>query len=170
MKKYILFIICFMFISATHIPDDCFLSSSPYIPDYIIGQEFGNLGHKGIDYSIPVGTEIYADLDGIVIIEENNARVYGRYLMILHPDGYASLYAHLSAFKIKAGEKVYAGQLIALSGGDPNDDIDGDGWSTGAHLHYEIRQRNHIDNTLYNIDPIEYLESIYKVCNLAVKE
>lgn len=167
MKKYLLFLVALALISLTHIQKECFVYSSlPTIPDFVIGQEFGNLGHRGVDYSVSVGTNIYADLDGIVIVEEDNARVYGRYLMIMHPDGYASLYAHLSAFKVKTGEKVYSGQLIALSGGDPNDDIDGDGWSSGAHLHFEVREKDYIYNVLYTVDPIKYLESIYAQCSL----
>jgi len=84
--------------------------------------------------------------------------VYGRFVMLLHCDGYLSLYGHLSQIKVKFGEIVHAGQLIGLSGGDPCDNIDGDGWSSGAHLHFEVRVPGHLDNNLYNIDPLKYLE------------
>ena len=78
--------------------------------------------------------------------------------MLLHCDGYLSLYAHLSAFSVDFGDIVHSGDLIALSGGDPDDEIDGDGWSSGAHLHFEVREPGHLDNNLYNIDPLEYLK------------
>jgi murein DD-endopeptidase MepM/ murein hydrolase activator NlpD len=112
----------------------------------------------GVDYDVPVGTSVYAVMDGIVIRAEDYGRVYGRYLMLLHCDGYMSLYAHLSAFRVKFGDIVNSGALIALSGGDPCDNIDGDGWSSGAHLHFEVRVPGHLDNNLYNTDPLKYLE------------
>ena len=126
--------------------------------DAPIGQSFGHLGHVGTDFIVPVGTEVYAAMDGIVIRAEDYGRVYGRYLMLLHCDGYLSLYAHLSAFSVNFGDIVHSGDLIALSGGDPDDEIDGDGWSSGAHLHFEVREPGHLDNNLYNIDPLEYLK------------
>lgn len=113
----------------------------------------------GIDFNVPVGTDVYADLCGVVVTATVTTKVYGRYLMLEHPDGYVSLYAHLSEFKVKKGEWVFAGQLIALSGGDPKDNIDGDGWSAGAHLHWEVRVPGHLNNNLYNIDPMKYLMS-----------
>jgi len=133
--------------------------SYPTISDATISQEFGYLGHVGIDFFVPVGTEVYADLAGVVIQEVDDARCYGRYLTIKHIDGNKSLYAHLSEFKVKIGSWVRGGQLIALSGGDPNDNIDGDGWSNAAHLHWEVRVKEHLDNNLYNIDPLKYLLS-----------
>lgn len=134
---------------------------SPFYPtceDAVISQEFGNKGHVGIDFFVPVGTPVYAVTDGVVIKEENNARSYGRYIMILHPDGNASLYAHLSKFEVEVGEEVRGGQLVALSGGDADDNIDGDGWSLIEHLHWEVRTQGHLDNNLYNINPLEYIE------------
>jgi murein DD-endopeptidase MepM/ murein hydrolase activator NlpD len=70
------------------------------------------------------------------------------------------LYAHLSQLNVRFGQIVKSGQIIGLSGGDPNDDIDGDGASSGAHLHFEVRVPSHLDNNLYNIDPEYYLDKI----------
>lgn len=137
----------------------CGCVSLPTVYTAPISQSFGYLNHVGIDFGVPVGTKIFADISGIVIQEEDNARVYGRYLMIEHMDGYVSLYAHLSEFKVQKGAWVHAGQIIALSGGDPKDNIDGDGWSVGAHLHWEVRPIGHIYNNLYSIDPMKYLIS-----------
>jgi murein DD-endopeptidase MepM/ murein hydrolase activator NlpD len=118
-----------------------------------MSQSFGHLGHVGTDYKAPVGTKVYSVMDGIVIRDENYGRVYGRYLMILHCDGYLSLYAHLSEFKVKFGQVVESGDLIALSGGDPNDKIDGDGWSMRICI---LKSNRIFDNNLYNID-LKYL-------------
>ncbi len=134
------------------------IASLPVSSIFPISQPFGYLNHVGIDFKVPVGTEVYADVAGTITKEQDNARVYGRYLTIKHKDGYISLYAHLSKFKVNEGDFVVPGQVIALSGGDPDDKIDGDGWSNGAHLHWEIRVPGHIDNNLYNIDPMEYLK------------
>lgn len=142
-------------------PDGCVpVIPYPTVIDAIIGQKFGNLNHSGVDFSIPVGTEVYSVLDGIVIKQKDNARAYGRYLMIRQTDGNITLFAHLSSFNVKTGDKVYSGQLIGLSGGDPDDNIDGDGWSSAPHLHFEVRVKEHINNNRYNIEPLEYLESL----------
>lgn len=150
--------------SFSYIPNDVVqIPSSPVESFDTLSQFFGHLKHVGIDFRIPVGSEVYADLDGFIIQQENDARVYGRYLMLQHDDGNVSLYAHLSEFKVKVGERVSSGKLIALSGGDPNDDIGGDGWSISPHLHWEIRVKGHIDNNLYNINPIKYLLMFDKI-------
>lgn len=124
----------------------------------LVSQSFMHLGHVGVDYNVSVGTEVRAVMDGIVIRIEDKGLVYGRYLMLLHCDGYLSLYAHLSGFTKKFGDIVESGNLIAYSGGDPKDEIDGDGWSSGAHLHFEVRIPGYFDNNLYNIDPVNYIE------------
>ena len=129
-----------------------------------ISQPFGYKKHVGVDFDVPVGTKVYAVLQGKVILALEDSRVYGRNIIILHDDGYASLYAHLSKLYVSEGETVKAGQVIGLTGGDPKDDIDGDGWSTGAHLHFEIRPPDHLESNLYNIDPIKYLYSFMNHC------
>ena len=141
--------------------------SYPTVPGTLVCQGFGDMPkgavepHTGIDFKVPVGTNVYADVDGRVIEEHNNDRTYGRFIMILHPDGNASLYAHLSAFKVEVGDYVRGGDLVALSGGNPDDNIEGDGVSSGAHLHWEVRAKGHIHNYKYNVDPIEYLQLFY---------
>ena len=154
------FLLVLMLFNPVYILNDTIqIPSSPVASFDTLSQFFGHLGHVGIDFKIPVGSEVYADLDGIVIQEESNMRVYGRALFLQHDDGYVSLYAHLSEFKVKVGERVSSGELLALSGGDPKDNIGGDGWSLAPHLHWEIRIKEHTDNNLYNINPIEYLLS-----------
>jgi len=133
--------------------------SFPTIPIAPIVQTFGYLNHVGIDFKVPVGSAVYADLDGYIVQEVNSEGVYGRYLMLEHVDGYVSLYGHLSEFKEKNNTWVASGSLIALSGGDPADNIDGDGWSSGAHLHWEVRPKGHTGTNRYNIDPMKYLMS-----------
>ena len=141
------------------IPVDCRNEyHQPTAENVPVIQSFGHLGHVGIDYGVPVGTKIYAVMDGIVMYAIEDSRVYGRSIFILHCDGYGSLYGHLSKLKVKFGEVVKSGQFIGWSGGDPNDNIDGDGWSSCAHLHFEVRIPGHLESNLYNIDPHKYEE------------
>lgn len=93
--------------------------------------------HPGTDLPAPVGTQVKAAGGGYVAFTRTGKQ-YGNYLMIVHPGGYATVYAHLSAFKVKADTYVERGDLIGLSGGRPGDP--GAGLSTGPHLHFELRK------------------------------
>ena len=88
--------------------------------------------HWGLDFSAPVGTEVYATGDGVVEQIEDIAWGYGKNIVINHGFGYKTRYAHLSAFKVKVGQKISRGQVIGLVGNT--------GKSTGAHLHYEVEK------------------------------
>lgn len=91
--------------------------------------------HIGIDLSVKVGTSVYAPADGFVeYTRSNHEEGYGTMLRISHGMGFMTLYAHLKQLKVKNGQFVRKGQLIALSGNS--------GASTAPHLHYEIRFLN----------------------------
>lgn len=85
--------------------------------------------HKGIDISVSEGTNVYACEDGKVTIA-TNSKTAGNYIAIDHGNGYVSKYMHNSQLKVKVGDKVKKGDVIALSGNT--------GVSTGAHLHFQI--------------------------------
>lgn len=93
--------------------------------------------HPGTDLPVPVGTQIKAAAGGYVAFTRTGKQ-YGNYLMLVHPGGYATVYAHLSSFKVKADTYVERGDVIALSGGKPG--APGAGLSTGPHLHFELRK------------------------------
>jgi murein DD-endopeptidase MepM/ murein hydrolase activator NlpD len=156
--KFLFVLIALLFAGASAYPVPVVCKGKPHLPTIVapIVQPFGHLGHVGIDYGVPVGAPVYSVMDGIVMWSEENVRVYGRSIFILGCDGFGQLYAHLSERKVVFGEVVQSGQLIGLSGGDPDDDIDGDGWSSGAHLHWEVRIPGHLENNLYNINPEIY--------------
>jgi murein DD-endopeptidase MepM/ murein hydrolase activator NlpD len=80
--------------------------------------------------------------DGIVVTAGRPQSGYGNQVEIDHGFGYKTKYAHLSKLKVKVGERVKRGQLIALSGNT--------GRSTGPHLHYEVIKNGKKKN------PIEY--------------
>jgi len=95
--------------------------------------------HDGLDIAGPRGTEIYATADGTVnICAETNDR-YGNYIVVLHNNGYRTLYAHCDKLLVKTGETVKQGQIIATMGSTGN--------STGNHLHFGISKDNEYINT-----------------------
>jgi murein DD-endopeptidase MepM/ murein hydrolase activator NlpD len=87
--------------------------------------------HNGIDIANPIGTPIYAVMDGEVI-SSGPAQGYGNWIRIRHDDGSVSVYGHMqaSSLLVGVGERVTAGQQIASIGSE--------GQSTGPHLHFEI--------------------------------
>lgn len=88
--------------------------------------------HNGVDIIAPVNTPVYATADGVVDLAKSvDNGGYGKLVKISHSFGFQTLYAHLNSLKVKKGEFVKKGQLIAFTGST--------GISTGAHLHYEIR-------------------------------
>jgi murein DD-endopeptidase MepM/ murein hydrolase activator NlpD len=85
--------------------------------------------HTGIDLGGPYGARIVAADAGIATVYPGNTG-YGNYVIIVHGNGYSTLYGHMSSFAIRSGA-VGRGQLIGYEGST--------GYSTGAHLHFEIR-------------------------------
>jgi len=85
--------------------------------------------HTGVDYAVPIGTDVLAVADG-TITNANWGKSYGTQL-VQSVNGGWFIYAHLSSTLVKAGDKVKAGQVIAKSGNTGN--------STGPHLHVELR-------------------------------
>ncbi len=86
--------------------------------------------HNGIDISVPYGTPVKASKDGVVIFADN-AKGYGNLVIIKHPDGFKTYYAHLSKIFVRTGEKIEKGKELGKVGNS--------GRSTGPHLHFEIR-------------------------------
>ncbi len=85
--------------------------------------------HKGIDLAIPMGTPVKTIADGRVVYAGWGTG-YGKYVKVDHPGGFATIYSHLSAFKVHVGEEVKQGEVVALSGST--------GWSTGPHLYFQF--------------------------------
>ncbi len=102
--------------------------------------------HSGLDMAIPQGTTVRAAAPGYVAWARTG-RSYGNYVMIVHANGVATLYAHLSRLDVTADQFVERGQPIGLSGGMPG--TQGAGLSTGPHLHFEARVDG-IPNDPYN--------------------
>ena len=110
--------------------------------------------HTGIDFTAPRGTEIYATGDGVVQSADSKARGYGKHVVIDHGYGYKTLYAHMSRFKVRPGQKIKRGEVIGYVGST--------GTSTAPHLHYEVIKNGEKINPVnffYNdLTPEEYEE------------
>jgi len=97
--------------------------------------------HAGVDFSAPQGTAVYSPGEGVVTKVKRSRRGYGNTIEIDHGFGYVTFYAHLKEFKVKKGQKVKRGELIATVGNS--------GKSTAPHLHYEVRRNNRTVNPIY---------------------
>lgn len=98
-------------------------------------QVYSGNGHNGIDLAAQVGTPVFASADGRVTGVDNTDKVcpgasYGSWVLIAHPNGLSTLYAHLSHTKVKEGQMVKKGEEIAYTGNT--------GYTTGPHLHLEV--------------------------------
>ena len=99
-----------------------------YRPDPFHG---GPSFHPGIDLRVPAGTSVKAARDGVVG-DTGTLESWGRFAIINHDGRYQTVYAHLEEVMVTRGHRVRAGEVIALSGNS--------GFSTGPHLHFEIRR------------------------------
>jgi len=98
--------------------------------------------HTGTDFSLPTGTPVHATGDGVIEFTKTKFSGYGKHIKIKHGFGYQTLYAHLSGFLVRAGQKVKRGQVIGYSGNT--------GGSTAPHLHYEVIKNGK------KVDPVNY--------------
>lgn len=98
--------------------------------------------HHGLDIANKIGTPIHAAESGTVIFAGTKS-VYGRTVMISHPDGKQTLYAHAKSICVAKGDKVDRGEVIAYVGIS--------GVTTGPHLHFEVRVNKK------TCDPLQYL-------------
>lgn len=97
--------------------------------------------HAGMDFTCSVGTEVYVTGDGVVETVNFSYGGYGNEIVVNHGYGYKTRYAHLSRFKVRPGQKVKRGDVIANTGNT--------GKSTGPHLHYEVLKSNNAVNPTY---------------------
>jgi len=110
--------------------------------------------HNGVDYSMPIGSKVYATGDGTVTKVETKFSGKGKFIEIDHGCGMKTRYAHLNDFNVRRGQKVKRGELIGYSGNT--------GKSTGPHLHYEVLVNGgHVNPVYYmykDLTPDEYEE------------
>lgn len=97
-----------------------------------LGGERGARMHRGVDIAAPQGTAVHASAEGEVVRIGHQPEGYGNFIEIRHPNGMTTLYAHLSRIDVASGDRLPAGERIGLVGST--------GYSTGPHLHFEVRR------------------------------
>lgn len=110
------------------------------VPEGTMGRGFGfvrraslrHRRHDGVDIPAPAGSTVRSVADGIVAYADNGVSGYGNLMMIVHGDGSTSLYAHLRAAYLFAGQRVARGQTIG--------EVGSTGLSGAPHLHFEYRR------------------------------
>jgi len=103
----------------------------------LVTSNFGwrdNKLHKGIDIDLNKGDNVVAAFDGKVRFAKKQGG-FGNVVILTHPNGLETVYAHLSKIKVKEGELLLSGQTIGLGGNT--------GHSTGSHLHFEVHCLGH---------------------------
>ena len=92
--------------------------------------------HSGVDLAAPTGRAVHASERGVVSFIGTEPGGYGKYVVVRHAGGYASYYAHLSAFEptLRTGMRIARGQRVGAVGRT--------GTATGPHLHFEVRRNN----------------------------
>jgi len=137
------------------VPADEFVLTSPFgtrispftrQPDY----------HRGLDLAARRGTPVSATADGVVTFAGRYPMSrsvswwrFGNVVVLNHADRFITVYAHLDATSVSAGQAVRQGQVIGTVGST--------GWSTNAHLHYEVRSDLEVPGEYRPIDPRIYI-------------
>ncbi|MDR1023623.1 MAG: M23 family metallopeptidase [Prevotellaceae bacterium] len=108
--------------------------------------------HSGVDFTTPMGTNVYATGDAVVESVDNNLRTSGITITLNHQNGYRTRYAHLFKSNVQEGKLVKRGSVIGLVGNS--------GRSIAPHLHYEIQRGNKTINPLHyffkDVTPEDY--------------
>ena len=122
---------------ATALPDTFCIDLRDFCmptPSRVITSNFGprwGRRHQGLDIKVYIGDTIRAAFSGKVRMVKYEAKGYGKYVVIRHPNGLETIYGHMSKQLVKEDQEVRAGEPIGLGGNT--------GRSTGSHLHFETR-------------------------------
>jgi murein DD-endopeptidase MepM/ murein hydrolase activator NlpD len=123
--------------------------TQPFGPtSFVLEPPSGNYAHfhTGVDLAAALGTPVVAAADGIVVAVGHTGVGYGNYVVVAHGGGIMTLYGHLLETDVLVGDKVTRGERVGLEGST--------GWSTGPHLHFEVRIGNEPVNPMIYLTPI----------------
>ncbi|MEA4892677.1 MAG: M23 family metallopeptidase [Peptococcaceae bacterium] len=115
-------------------------------------QGTANPNHSGVDLRAATGSKVYVPVSGTVTKVVNGTTGFGRYVDVKTEDGYTLRFAHLSKSLVSVGQKVGAGDNVALTGATGN--------VTGAHLHFGV-----YDTAMAAIDPLGWLQAAQKAAD-----
>jgi murein DD-endopeptidase MepM/ murein hydrolase activator NlpD len=107
------------------------------------GARTNGKSNDGINVAVPEGTPVKAAEDGVVAYSGNELKGYGNLILVRHPNGYVTAYAHASELLVKRGDTIKRGQVIAKSGQS--------GEAASPQLHFEIRKGSS------PVDPLHFL-------------
>jgi len=125
-----------------------FVTATFHDPDYPFRRVIGE--HSGIDIRAAQGSRMYAAADGYVAkVRADGSKRYA-YIMIIHANNLSTVYGHISAAYVTVDQYVTKGQLIGKTGGTPGTTGAGR-FSTGPHLHFEVRKNG------IPVNPLNYL-------------
>jgi len=137
------------------LPADTFVLTSPFgmrISPFTRQSDF----HKGLDLSAPTGTPVYAAAEGVVSFAGRYPLSqsvawwrFGNVVVVNHNDHFITIYGHCDTVKVRPGQQVRQGEIIATVGST--------GWSTNSHLHYEVRSDLEQPGNYIPIDPRIYI-------------
>ncbi len=137
------------------VPEDQFVLTSPYgtrVSPFTRSRDY----HRGLDLAAPKGTPIYATADAEVTFAGRYPMSrsvawwrFGNVVVLNHADRFITIYAHADSVNVKQGQKIKQGDVIAYVGST--------GWSTNAHLHYEVRADLRSEGEFKPIDPRIYI-------------
>jgi murein DD-endopeptidase MepM/ murein hydrolase activator NlpD len=125
-----------------------YVTATFHDPDYPYRKLIGE--HSGIDIRAAQGSSLYAAADGYVAKVKSDGSKNYAYIMIIHADNLATVYGHVSAAYVSLDQYVTKGQLIGKTGGTPGTAGSGS-FSTGPHLHFEVRKDG------LPVNPLNYL-------------
>ncbi|MEO9774967.1 peptidoglycan DD-metalloendopeptidase family protein [Roseibium sp.] len=107
------------------------------------GAKPGGGRNEGVNLAVPEGTQVHAAGDGTVIYSGNELKGYGNLILVRHADGWVSAYAHNSELKVKRGDTIRRGDVVALAGAT--------GSVNQPQVHFELREGNK------PVDPLKHL-------------
>lgn len=115
------------------------------VPGHRLGRGFGSDGgrHLAVDITAPVGTPALAMAPGLVGYAGGEIKGFGNTVLVVHPGGWVTLYAHLDSFKVVPGQKIDVSEPVGLIGST--------GISRGAHLHFALLVRG------VAVDPMKFM-------------
>lgn len=137
----------FFFCPIEYKQDTIIIRHDSYGSGDFLAERNGARKHNGIDLQADIGTPVYA-VRGAKVIEARFHKGLGNYIELLHPEGYVSIYGHLSKIEVKENQLLRQGQKIGEVGKTGNAGYRG----IIPHLHFEIR----LDDTA--LDPMRFLE------------
>ena len=118
------------------------------------GKPISHVAHKGIDIAAPVGTPIQSTADGVVVLAKDRV-VTGNSVVISHFPGVYSMFYHLEDIYVNIGDILSKGDILGTVGST--------GFSTGPHLHWEMRVHN------IQVDPIFFMDALDKIYTFDIK-